>query len=190
MPRKSDAREKMVHAALALMQRRGVGALGLLDVVAAAEAPRGSIYHHFPGGKDQVVIEAIRLAADSAEAAIRGAGERGGTPAEVARRIAAVFRYVPERSQWTTGCPVASTAVEGEHQAEAVRQAVADAFARWAAAAAEALRRAGLEAAAAERAGMALVAALEGGLLLARGLRSAAPYEAAVEAFVAGLEAS
>jgi TetR/AcrR family transcriptional repressor of lmrAB and yxaGH operons len=187
MPRHSDARERMVHAAVVLLQRRGAHGVGLLDVVAEADAPRGSIYHHFPGGKDEVVVAALERAAASAEAAILKAGEAAASPQDAVRRIAAVFRYLPQQSGWSTGCPVAATALDGEHQAAAVQQAVKVAFDSWCRAAAGVLRQSGLRAADADAKGLALIATLEGGLLLARGLRSAAPYDAAVEAFIAGL---
>lgn len=187
MPRQSDARDRMVQAAVVLLQRRGVHGVGLLDVVAEADAPRGSIYHHFPGGKDEVIIAAVALAAANAEAQILKAGAAGATPQEVVRRIAAVFRYLPQRSGWTTGCPVAATAMDGEHLTPAVQQAVKDAFDRWGGAAAQVLRNAGWRRGDAQARGLALIAALEGGLLLARAVRSAAPYDAAVEAFIASL---
>jgi TetR/AcrR family transcriptional regulator, lmrAB and yxaGH operons repressor len=177
----------MVQATVALLQRRGVRGVGLLDVVAEAGAPRGSIYHHFPGGKDEVVVAALALAAAGAESAILKAGKDSGSPQQAVRRIAAVFRFLPEKSGWTTGCPVAATAIDGEHQGGAVQHAVNDAFSRWGTAAASVLRDAGLPAKEAEAKGIALIATLEGALLLARGLRSAAPYDTAVEAFVSGL---
>lgn len=189
MPRPSDARDRMVHAALALLQRRGAGGVGLLEVIAQAQAPRGSIYHHFPGGKDELMVAAIGLAAANAEAAILQAAQGASTPAQALRRIAAVFRHLPQRSDWTTGCPVAATAVDGEHQSGVVQQAVGEAFQRWAGAAAQSLQAAGLDAAHARQLGLALIAALEGGLLLARGLRSAEPYDATVEALAAALTA-
>lgn len=188
MPKKSDAKQNMITAARVLMRARGVSGMGLMDVVTAAEAPRGSIYHHFPGGKDELVIAAIDEAAREAEAAILGAGEKGGPPIEVVRHIASAFRFAAEKAKWQIGCPVAATAIEGHLQTPAVRAAVSATFSLWSAAIAHTLVTAGVRDKDAQRLGLGIMSALEGALLLARGMQSAAPYDATVELIMAGLE--
>lgn len=188
MPKKTSARQDMITATRELLESQGVSATGMLDIVAAAEAPRGSIYHHFPGGKDELVVAAIEEAAALAESAIIRAGQKGGTPAEIVSRIAGVFRYAPEKADWRTGCPVAATAMEGHRQGTAVRAAVESAFSRWSAAVAKGLINAGMAQAEADRLAMSVISSLEGALILARGLHSSAPYDATVELLVNGLQ--
>lgn len=189
MARSSTAREDMIGAAAALLAARGPAASGIQDIVAAAAAPRGSIYHHFPGGKDEVIICAIERVSADVEAALLAIDVPDLDPVGAVRRIAALFRSGPERSGWRVGCPVGGTAVEGAVQSEAVRNAVAAAFERWAKAGTGVMIKSGMRAHDARGFALAVIATLEGALLVSRGMRSKAPFDAAVDTLVAGAAA-
>lgn len=185
MPKITTARRDMIAAATRLFQQRGLHGSGMQDIVAAADAPRGSIYHHFPGGKDELAIAAITATTQIVSEAIDRFGREAKSPAEVVSHVAALFRAAPEAAGWTLGCPVVATAVEGDLQSAPVRDAVARAFGTWANAATAALVTSGLPAARAAPLGFTLVAAIEGALVVSRGLRSADAYDATVDALTA-----
>src|SRR5215472_9290799 len=98
----SDVRSTMVEGAMALLARRGLQATSFSEVLSATGAPRGSLYHHFPGGKDQLVAAAV----DRAGALLADAMESvAGSPAEaVVERFLAIWRAVLTRSQCEAGC--------------------------------------------------------------------------------------
>ncbi|MFF9896495.1 TetR/AcrR family transcriptional regulator [Streptomyces longispororuber] len=166
-------RERMVFSAAQLLRRGGVAATGMREVVAHAGAPRGSLQHYFPGGKEQLVNEAVEWG--------------GGYAAE---RVGRFLAELPEPSpgalfaaivrQWTdelatapdaTGCPVAAAVVDRAGSAESTREAAAAAFARWTRPVARALTDMGVPAARAEPLATLMISALEGALLIARAER-------------------
>jgi AcrR family transcriptional regulator len=163
-------RERMVFSTAQLIRRDGVVATGLRDVVAHAEAPRGSLQHYFPGGKEQLVNEAVGWAG-------RYAGGR------IDRFLAGMSRPAPSKlfaamaRQWTDefrtvgfgqGCPVAAATVDSSSSAESTRGAVADAFAAWRRPVARALADMGVPVRKAAAAATLMISALEGAILIAR----------------------
>src|SRR5579864_69473 len=69
----SPPRQRMIESAAVLIRERGVQATSFSEVLAHSRAPRGSIYHHFPGGKAQLVEEATRYAGDFTAAGLAAA---------------------------------------------------------------------------------------------------------------------
>ncbi|RTL43340.1 MAG: TetR/AcrR family transcriptional regulator [Burkholderiales bacterium] len=94
----SDARERMVQAAMLLVGRKGVAGTSLTDALRSADAPRGSLYHYFPGGKDELML-----------AAIAAAGERLLREVETVRGTHAV-----DNSELEAGCTVAAVTLVNE----------------------------------------------------------------------------
>jgi TetR/AcrR family transcriptional repressor of lmrAB and yxaGH operons len=113
------------------MQSRGPTASGVADIIAEAGAPRGSVYHHFPGGKDEILIEAIDRARAAGLGAIAAACAKATSADNLVERVARAFRAGPEAASWASGCPVGATAVEGEHQSASVREVVGHTFDAW-----------------------------------------------------------
>lgn len=163
-------RERMVFSAAQLIRRDGVGATGMRDVAAHAGAPRGSLQHYFPGGKEQLVNEAVAWAG-------RYAGKR------VARFMAEMSEPTPSGlfaamvRQWTdeyetagflSGCPVASATVDCASSAASTREAAAAAFATWRGPVAEALTGMGVPAERAESLATLMISSLEGAIIMAR----------------------
>ncbi|WP_217253880.1 TetR/AcrR family transcriptional regulator [Streptomyces sp. AC602_WCS936] len=166
-------RERMVFSAAQLIRRDGVQATGMRDVAAHAGAPRGSLQHYFPGGKEQLVGEALRWAG-------RYAAER------VDRFLAAMERPTPSGlfaamvTQWTdeyeaagfaAGCPVAAATVDCAGSSDATREAAADAFATWTRPVADALTGMGVPAARSEPLATLMISALEGAIVITRAER-------------------
>lgn len=182
---KKSVRDAMIDAAATLIGQRGVSASGMQDIVVEAAAPRGSIYHHFPGGKDELVIAALTRVGEVVESAIGYAAAKSASADSFAVAVAALFRAGAEQNGWSEGCPVAATAIEGDRQSPAVREAIVAIFRAWQGAIARGLSRHAR--ADPEFEALMLIGAIEGGLLLARGLRSAEPYDAAIALLRRGL---
>jgi AcrR family transcriptional regulator len=172
---KSDARDRMIASTTALIRERGVEATALSDVLEHSGAPRGSIYHHFPGGKAQLVEEATRAAAGDFAAGMAVALE-ADDPLFALRAFADGWRAVLRESDFGAGCPIVAVAVEGERN-EGARVAAGEAFAAWQATLAAALECRGVAGDRAASLAALAVAAIEGAVVLARAQRSEAPLE-------------
>ncbi|MFE9449988.1 TetR/AcrR family transcriptional regulator [Streptomyces sp. NPDC006739] len=166
-------RERMVFSAAQLIRREGVASTGMREVAAHAGAPRGSLQHYFPGGKEQLVNEAVGWAG-------RYAGNR------VARFLAALPEPTPSGlfarmvRQWTDeyetagfagGCPVAAATVDCAETAASTRKAASDAFATWTGPVARALADMGVPEDRSEALATLMISALEGAVLIARAER-------------------
>jgi AcrR family transcriptional regulator len=167
----------MVRSAMALVCRQGVSGTGLRDVVAHAGAPRGSLQHYFPGGKEQLVGEALALAGTTAS---RTVGRLAGTPVRAADVLAAMVgawrRWLTETG-YAQGCPVVAAVADTTVGSEGLRAATERAFGTWQEAVEDALTRAGVPAERAPGLAVLLISALEGAIVLARSRRSLAPLD-------------
>jgi AcrR family transcriptional regulator len=165
----------MIASAALLMRERGVEATSFSDVIARAPAPRGSIYHHFPGGKAELIEEATRYAGDVIAAGLAAAlGDE--EPDAALRLFATTWREVIRESDFSAGCPVVAATLEGERNPEA-RAAAAAAFSGWVDLLATALEGRGVDRERARSLATLCIAAIEGAIVLARADRSAAPLE-------------
>lgn len=179
---RTDARDRMIASTAALIRERGVEATALSDVLAHSGAPRGSIYHHFPGGKAQLV-EAATRAAGGALADGMVAALEAEDPLVALRAFADGWRVVLRASDFGAGCPVVAVAVEGDRNPGA-RAAAGEAFASWQAKLAGALERRGVDGERAASLATLAVAAIEGAVVLARAQRSEAPLERVADELV------
>lgn len=167
-------RQAMLGATVDLMQRQGIAGTGLREIVGQAEAPRGSLSFHFPGGKEQLTTEAVEAAAFAFAGAFAAAFE-GVSAAEGVDRVAGAMAKNLERSDFSRGCPLATTALETAVVSPAVAAACDAGFDAWQAPIARALRRDGFTPARARDRALLVLSALEGALLLARAKRDAGP---------------
>jgi TetR/AcrR family transcriptional regulator, lmrAB and yxaGH operons repressor len=165
----------MIESAALLFSERGVQGTSFTDVLAHSGAPRGSIYHHFSGGKTQLVEEATRWAGEFTIAGAVAAVERSDPVAAVGsfrRHWSKVLRA----SDFGAGCPIATAALEGSHEPTA-RDIAGEVFADWQKVIADALLRRGVAAARAYSITTLLLASLEGAIILCRAQRSLRPLE-------------
>lgn len=170
-----SARDAMIASAAALFRERGVAATSLRDVVEHAKAPRGSIYHHFPGGKAELASAATAMAGGFIEQLLADLLD-DGDPARAIETFVDYWKQSLTRQDFADGCPVAAAAVSAEETDEA-RSAAGRSFARWQGQIADALAARGVPAdLAADQAGLA-IAAVEGALIVARAQRSTEPLE-------------
>jgi AcrR family transcriptional regulator len=163
----------MIVSAAVLMRERGVEATSFSEVIAHSRAPRGSIYHHFPGGKTELIEAATRYAGEFLAAGIVAALATEDPPRAV-RAFADSWIPILRDSDFGAGCPVVAATLEGTPE---TRTAAGVAFARW-----EELLADGLAAHVGDRErarslATLAIAAIEGGVVLARAERSVAPLE-------------
>ncbi|QNM98023.1 TetR/AcrR family transcriptional regulator [Chitinimonas koreensis] len=166
-------RQRLIETAARLFEAQGYAATGLQQLLAESGAPKGSLYHYFPGGKEALAVAVVEHAAAAIESGLAQA-LAAATPQDGLLAALALFRRKLVEADFRAGCPIATIALEQSDASEPIRLACERAYAGWQARLAAAL---GGDAAAARQAER-LLARLEGALLLARVRRSTAPLDA------------
>ncbi|MDZ7929781.1 MAG: helix-turn-helix domain-containing protein [Rhodococcus sp. (in: high G+C Gram-positive bacteria)] len=170
MANRSSARDDMLRSAADLFRRRGVDATSLADVIDHAGAPRGSIYHHFPRGKPQLVEEATRTVG-AAMGAMISAGLTAAGPAATVRAFIEGFRGELLATDFVAGCPVAPAALEGLTAPGAVT-AAGESFSSWEDTIAASLWQRGVARERSHALATFAIAAIEGALIMSKAQRS------------------
>jgi len=162
-------------AGAALFGSQGLAGTGIKQILADAEAPFSSLYHHFPGGKDELVSEATRYVGSQLLEVLARA--RPSTPEEVVDLFTSVWRRVLTGSDLEAGCAVAAVTIDaGDGQGELLALA-GQVFTEWEGALAGLLRQTGVEARRAADLAILLLVAMEGSLVLCRAQRSLEPFD-------------
>ncbi len=172
----SGTRQRMIAAAAGSIRRHGASATSIDRVLALSGAPRGSVYHHFPGGRAQLVEEAVGLAGEHVSGLIVEAA-RGGSPVAVVDRFVAMWREQLVESGFRDGCPVLAVAVESDDEHPQLTDTVAEVFGRWHDLLEALLVDAGLAAGRADRLATFVIASVEGALVLSRAQRRTGPLD-------------
>jgi TetR/AcrR family transcriptional repressor of lmrAB and yxaGH operons len=168
-----DARDRMVRSALHLLARNGVQATSFSHILSHADAPRGSVYHHFPSGKEQLLGEALDLAGQQAlDFLDRG---KDTSPSGITDRFIAMWRSVLEGSNFEAGCAVLAVAVTADEPELNTR--ASDIFRRWREHLASRFTAAGVPKKASVRFAATLIAATEGAVVLSRAEGSLEPFD-------------
>ncbi len=150
------------------IQRRGMNASGLTDVLEQAGAPKGVLYYHFPGGKSELTVAAITASVDQLADSLQRALSEGHDPLKSLERWLVRSAENLSSTDFMRGCPLATVALESTADDIGIRAALASGFQRMREIIAEHLSAAGHGSADAARIAFAIVAAYEGGLLQAR----------------------
>jgi AcrR family transcriptional regulator len=177
----STTRERIVDAGAELFRRQGYAATGVKQIVTEAKAPFGSLYHFFPGGKEQLGAAAIRKSGALYELLIPAVFDPAPDPVTGVRAFFAGAAEHLRETDYEDACPVATVALEISSTSESLREACADVFESWTRAGAERFEQAGASPATARELAIAMLCALEGAFVLARALRSTEPLEVAGE---------
>jgi AcrR family transcriptional regulator len=174
----------MIKSSASLLARRGLQATSFSEVLDHSGAPRGSIYHHFPGGKDQLVSAAL----DSAGAVAMDLLDRKeGAPAqEVAEWFLHIWREVLVRSNFDAGCAVLAVAVATD--SPELREKAASIFRRWRQRLAQLLELGGLDANDASALAASLIASSEGAVALSRAEQSLEPFDLVATRLIAEVQ--
>jgi TetR/AcrR family transcriptional repressor of lmrAB and yxaGH operons len=174
----SDTRDRLIHATSRLLRSRGYAGTGLNQVTTEANAPRGSMYFHFPGGKQELAAAAVDRFAQRVRQRMV---ERLASSATVADAVASYFDAlvrVLERSDFEEGCAVATVALETASANQALAETTSRALEAWTQVFSDALEAEGHAPEEAHRLATLVVATIEGALVLAKGQRSTAPVTA------------
>ncbi|TWE10094.1 TetR/AcrR family transcriptional regulator [Rudaeicoccus suwonensis] len=169
-----SARERMIRSALVLFAERGVQGTSFADVIAHSGAPRGSIYHHFPGGKEalvRAVLDTMRQAGPGALAALEGREGRG-----VIDGFIDGWARILTSTDYVAGCSVLGITVTTEDSE--VRAAAGDVFSAWVEQLEDLLVAGGVPSAQARPVAWTLLSAAEGAVAVCRSQRSLEPLEA------------
>src|ERR1700730_4353055 len=178
MAERGKTRKQLVASTVELLRRKVAYGTGLHDVLDHSGAPRGSLYFHFPGGKEELVREALQEAADVVDRALEKSLDRHRNVAEAMADFLTRYGHRLEESNFTGGCPVAAVALGVAAQGGRLRTACDWALSGWVSILAERLREEGRDPDEAEALALTALSALEGALILSRARRSADPLHA------------
>jgi len=175
MAKASSAREDLLDAATELFRARGYEGVGVAELLERSGAPRGSLYFHFPGGKEQIGVEAVERVGASIRTQFQALAAR---EPDLEHYVDAVFRSaaktVKERS-FDASCPIAAIASESSSRSPLLRAAVAETLASWEREVAAMAERWGMNAKAAAEFASAVITAMEGAMIMAKSKRTTEP---------------
>lgn len=184
MAQRSDAKSRMVTAARQLIRERGYHATALSDVLELSDAPRGSVYFHFPGGKTQLGAEVAKAYARDQADMIARAAEESDSVAELVTAYVTRARENLIRSNYTEGCTVAPLVLEGATEPDLLANAVSAAFSLMVESLAFQFAFFGLDRATARELAGVVVSGVEGALVTARAFRSPEPFDSMLAVLV------
>lgn len=190
MKKGERTRERIVEAAAALLERQGAVGTGINQILEESGAPRGSLYFHFPGGKEELTCAALSMAAERWRGLLMACMTPAKTPGDAVQLACRALGARLKGSGYTLGCPIATTTLEVAAEDEAVRQVCAEHFGAWEQFLAEAFTERGVPAADAPGWASHVLAAIEGALLLGRAHRSTAPLKKTGELLARQLDAA
>lgn len=180
MASKGDlTKARLAESMLELIQTSGYSGTGLNAVIEHAAAPKGSIYFHFPDGKEGLGVAAVELAAKQFETLIAEAAVAAGGPAEAARAAIEALTTIVSESNFRLGCPVSVVTLEMSADSERLRQACATAFDSWITPTAAFLEASGIAADEARSLATVVVSTIEGAVIVSRAMQSTQPLTAA-----------
>ena len=186
----TTTRDRILDSSAELFRRQGYTGTGVKQIVTDADAPFGSLYHFFPGGKEQLAAETIRW---SGEMYIQ---LFAGIAAEAPDVLGAVEQFFIGAAEtlrdtdYADACPIATVALEVASTSEPLRLATAEVFESWIAAAAAYFRAAGIDAVRSRELAVTMLSLLEGAFVFCRALRSTEPLMLAGRAAVEDVRAS
>jgi AcrR family transcriptional regulator len=177
----ASTRERIIATTADLFRRQGYTGTGLKQIVAEANAPFGSLYHHFPGGKEQLGAEVIRSAGKMYEELVMTI--LGGAPDLVTgvRDAFLAAAVVLDETDYADACPIETVALEVSSTNETLREACAEVFESWIEAGTSVHADGGLPKAKARELAILFISVLEGAFVLCRAQRNTEALEVAAE---------
>ncbi|MGE0044440.1 MAG: TetR/AcrR family transcriptional regulator [Hyphomonadaceae bacterium] len=173
--KRAPTRERLIEAAKALFQARGYHGVGLAEILAAADAPKGSLYHHFPGGKDELAAAAVGEIAADVKGYILAKRDAGLPGPAIVQALAKTMAAWMARGGFRQSPLIAALSHAADADTPKLAGAVIEAYSSWRAALSEAFAADGHRPQAAQDLANAALASLEGAAALARAARSGAP---------------
>ena len=170
-----DTRAHMLETTARLLQLRGYYGTSLSEILAESGSPRGSLYFHFPGGKDQLVLEATRAAVDETTEWLREALAKAKNPADGVRAYLEGAATALRETDYTFGCPVAPVILDAAGSLEELSDLCREAFEEWVTLLRTSFVEAGVPNRRANALALLVQSALEGLLIIARAYRDVTP---------------
>lgn len=171
--KRGSTRARMLGSAVEVLRERGAAGVTIDEVLARSGAPRGSVYHHFPGGRRQMLIEALQYAADTIGHVV--GAETSGSAWDLVHRFVEFWERVLTGSNFSSGCPVVAVAIAAPDEEPDLAAAAAAIFDRWRTDLAGAFTADGFDESDASSLAVMCIAALEGVVVLCRSSRSVEP---------------
>ena len=175
----ADTRQRIITATAELFRRQGYNGTSVKQVTEAAGAPFGSLYHFFPGGKEDLGDAVLRTSGQAYLELFEVIYDAAADPASAMTDFFDGAAAVLEETDYLDACPIGTVALEVASTNDRLRAATADVFDSWVAAIALRLESAGVDRAAAAELAVTLIAAVEGGFMLSRAARSPEPMRIA-----------
>ena len=175
----TETKDRIVQSSAELFRRQGFAGTGVKQIVAEASAPFGSLYHFFPGGKEQLGEEVIRWSGAIYGRLLDLFYKPGEDPVAATRNFFAAAAVTLRESDYADACPIATVALEVSSTNEPMRRACADVFNSWVDSATDRLVECGLTRKRSRSLALMIVGSLEGAFVLSRALRSTEPVEVA-----------
>jgi len=175
----STTKDRIIESSAELFRRQGYTGTGVKQIVAAANAPFGSIYHFFPGGKEQLGAETIRT---SGQLYIQLFATIAAQAPDVLSAVDDFFSGAAEtlkETDYADACPIATVALEVASVSELLREATADVFESWIAGATEYFAAAGIPRKQARELAFSMLCLLEGAFIFCRAMRTVEPLQTA-----------
>ncbi|MFI9742773.1 TetR/AcrR family transcriptional regulator [Streptomyces sp. NPDC052494] len=173
---KVSSRERMVNSAVKLLATRGAAGITIDGVLADSGAPRGSVYHHFPGGREELITAAARAAGERMSAFLQQ-DDGPVHPKDALAHLAEFWRSLLTASDYGSGCPIVALTVGGGDQVPAAAGIAREVFSGWQKQYRDLLVAHGVPQDRAARLATLTVASIEGAVILARAQRSTAPLD-------------
>jgi TetR/AcrR family transcriptional repressor of lmrAB and yxaGH operons len=177
----SDTRDRLISTTGRLLRRQGYAATGLNQVMAEAEAPKGSMYFHFPGGKEELAAAAVERFADRITQRLTDGLARASVTDAVTSFFDAYVAHM-EKTEFRDGCAVATVALDEASSHEMLAAAAKHAFTTWVDLLADAMRSEGWAPDEAHRLATLVIASIEGSIVMAKGCQSTEPFAATRDA--------
>jgi len=171
----TTTRDRIVSASTELFGRNGYAGTGIKAILTASDAPFGSLYHFFPGGKEALGAEAIRAGGATYRELVEAFYGVGADVVEATRHFFDAAAEMIEATDFADACPIATVALEISSVSEPMRQASAEAFESWLAILQQRLAEASIDPRRARELAVELFCALEGAFLLSRATRDKTP---------------
>lgn len=165
----------MLDTAAELFHTQGYHATGLTQLTTASGAPKGSLYFHFPGGKEQLAAEALAMSGAAWREALAAALSSAESVADGMDATLELLARTLEESDYRRACPLTTVALDAAPESEPIRDACVEGFDSWQQAINETLAAQGIPADRAEEMATVALSAIEGALMLARTRRDVTP---------------
>lgn len=166
---------RMVTAMTTLIQEQGYNASGLNEILQASAAPKGSLYHHFPGGKTQLAAAAVDVARERLMRTLQSIKDKGHDPARAIQLFIDLYIRQMQASEYSQGCPVATLTLETAATVDSLQASVKQFFDELAGFIEALLSEHGLDSQIAQTQAVVIIAMIEGALILSRAQRSTKP---------------